>query len=335
MKIVANMIVKNEEVMIADCLASIKGVDQIIICDTGSEDRTVDIAKEHGAIVFTDYKWNDDFSEARNYALSKVPEDTDWILIIDADEVLKTTVDQVRMLASGKSMDKFDAIRFDVKTGLTTNDQNRLIRYKPSLTWVSSAHNQLYNIKDPEKLQADYQKLMVSPDFPENVIDGYLEQITSFRSSFQIEARTSPAHDLDQDRTLRILSKAVMKYPMNKRYMYYIAKEYLRRKDVYAALYFLQKYANNAPKFTNEMADVHYLLATCYLSFGDMFKVLDHCFEALKILPSFRAVWVLMVNISPEQYKPVFEGAMKRADNKGVLFIYDQVEKMSKQSFRK
>ncbi len=80
------MIVKNEENTLPDCLNSIRNiVDEIIIVDTGSTDRTKDIAKIYGAKIY-DFKWTNDFSEARNYSLSKA--NCDWILILDADEII-------------------------------------------------------------------------------------------------------------------------------------------------------------------------------------------------------------------------------------------------------
>lgn len=78
------MIVKNEEEFLPQCLASVRPiVDEMIIVDTGSEDRTKDIAAVFGAQVF-DFEWNGDFAEARNFSLTKA--DGDWILIMDADE---------------------------------------------------------------------------------------------------------------------------------------------------------------------------------------------------------------------------------------------------------
>jgi glycosyltransferase involved in cell wall biosynthesis len=78
------MIVKNEEKQLARCLASLRPVvDDIVIVDTGSNDRTVDIATAFGARVF-DFSWNGDFSAARNYSLSKAS--GTWILVMDADE---------------------------------------------------------------------------------------------------------------------------------------------------------------------------------------------------------------------------------------------------------
>lgn len=80
------MIVKNEESCIGKCLDSLKGiVDEMIVVDTGSTDRTREIAKEKGAQVY-DFKWTDDFSEARNYAFSLAK--CDYIYSADADEEL-------------------------------------------------------------------------------------------------------------------------------------------------------------------------------------------------------------------------------------------------------
>ena len=80
------MIVKNEERCLERCLFSVRElIDEIIIVDTGSIDRTKQIALSFGAKIF-DYEWNNDFSSARNFALSK--SNSDWNLVLDADEYL-------------------------------------------------------------------------------------------------------------------------------------------------------------------------------------------------------------------------------------------------------
>ena len=82
------MIVRNEEENLPKCLMSVKSVvDEIIVVDTGSTDRTKEIAKIFGARVY-DYEWADDFSGARNFSLSKA--EGSWILILDADEVISS-----------------------------------------------------------------------------------------------------------------------------------------------------------------------------------------------------------------------------------------------------
>jgi glycosyltransferase involved in cell wall biosynthesis len=80
------MIVKNEEKNIGRALSSVKPVvDEMIVVDTGSTDGTREIARSLGAKVY-DHRWKDDFSDARNFALSKAT--GKWALILDADEVI-------------------------------------------------------------------------------------------------------------------------------------------------------------------------------------------------------------------------------------------------------
>ena len=80
------MIVKNEERVLARCLDSVADLmDEIIIVDTGSDDRTKEIAAKYTDRIY-DFKWIDDFSAARNFAFSKA--EMDYIYSADADEVL-------------------------------------------------------------------------------------------------------------------------------------------------------------------------------------------------------------------------------------------------------
>ncbi|MEI6444194.1 MAG: glycosyltransferase [Nostocales cyanobacterium ELA583] len=86
MKISLCMIVKNEETSLPKCLGSVKNfVDEIIVLDTGSTDKTPQIAAQFGAKVHY-FTWNNNFSAARNEALKYVT--GDWILVLDADETL-------------------------------------------------------------------------------------------------------------------------------------------------------------------------------------------------------------------------------------------------------
>lgn len=80
------MIVKDEEWFLDQCLDSVDGyVDEIIIVDTGSSDATKEIARSHTDKIY-DFEWEDDFSAARNFSLGKAV--GDWILVLDADEVI-------------------------------------------------------------------------------------------------------------------------------------------------------------------------------------------------------------------------------------------------------
>jgi len=78
------LIVKNEEDNIKPCFESIKSIaDEVIIVDTGSIDSTVEVAESIGLKVFK-HQWKRDFSEARNFSISKATKD--WIMWVDADD---------------------------------------------------------------------------------------------------------------------------------------------------------------------------------------------------------------------------------------------------------
>ncbi|MDR2562185.1 MAG: glycosyltransferase [Holophagales bacterium] len=80
------MIVKNEEETLAHCLESVKPiVDEMVIVDTGSTDKTIEIAKGFGASVHH-FQWCDDFSAARNESLKHCR--GEWVLVMDADEAI-------------------------------------------------------------------------------------------------------------------------------------------------------------------------------------------------------------------------------------------------------
>ncbi|HEV7751470.1 MAG TPA: glycosyltransferase [Baekduia sp.] len=80
------MIVKDEEAMLPRCLAAIADhVDELIVVDTGSTDRTVEIAESFGARVLH-HEWDGDFAAARNVSLDAAT--SDWLMYLDADEVL-------------------------------------------------------------------------------------------------------------------------------------------------------------------------------------------------------------------------------------------------------
>lgn len=88
-KLDAVMIVKNEEKNIGRCLESLQGlVDEIFIEDTGSTDKTIEIAESYGAWVHRN-TWKNDFAYHRNSVIEKAT--GDWLLSIDADETVSCT----------------------------------------------------------------------------------------------------------------------------------------------------------------------------------------------------------------------------------------------------
>lgn len=100
------MIAKNEAAFIKNAIESVKQfVDEMIVVDTGSEDDTIKIAQDCGATVY-DFQWQNDFSKAKNFALSMAK--ADWILFLDADECMsKQDIEDLKKLFNGiKSQEK-------------------------------------------------------------------------------------------------------------------------------------------------------------------------------------------------------------------------------------
>jgi glycosyltransferase involved in cell wall biosynthesis len=80
------LITRNEEANLADCLASLEGIaQQIVVVDTNSSDRTLEIAKSHGAIISQPIDWPG-FGPQKNRALDLAT--SEWVLSLDADERL-------------------------------------------------------------------------------------------------------------------------------------------------------------------------------------------------------------------------------------------------------
>lgn len=82
------MIVKNEEEVLGRCLDSCHELfDQIVIVDTGSDDRTVEIAKSYPNVEIHNFKWINDFAAARNFSFEKCT--CEYVMWLDADDVIK------------------------------------------------------------------------------------------------------------------------------------------------------------------------------------------------------------------------------------------------------
>ena len=103
-----SMIVKNESDVLSRALDGIKDVvDEIVIVDTGSTDDTVEIARRYTNKVYA-FDWINDFSAARNFALSKTT--SDYYIWLDADDVVPLpTAAAVKKLMRRKAID-FDIV---------------------------------------------------------------------------------------------------------------------------------------------------------------------------------------------------------------------------------
>jgi glycosyltransferase involved in cell wall biosynthesis/predicted Zn-dependent protease len=145
MRLSVCLIARNEEKFLGACLASVRGLaDEIIVVDTGSTDRTVDIAKEHGARV-DHFTWCDDFSAARNAALAHAT--GDWVLILDADETVPETSHAALRGLIGNP--KVMAWRLPIIDHGREEDGcsyvPRLFRNAPALFYVGRVHEQVFS----------------------------------------------------------------------------------------------------------------------------------------------------------------------------------------------
>ncbi len=148
-KISACMIVKNEAHVLHNCLDSIAGkVDELIIVDTGSTDGTQDIARRYTDKVYEFIETPFNFANARNNSIRRAT--NDWVLIIDADEVLKfTTSDSLQKIIEKAIRLEKDTIRIKFyeyhETGAhkyAGYSNTRIIR-QDYVNITSAVHNQI------------------------------------------------------------------------------------------------------------------------------------------------------------------------------------------------
>lgn len=139
------MIVKNEEDVLERCLKSVAGlVDEIIIVDTGSTDRTREIATHFTNQIF-DFPWQDDFSAARNEAFSHAS--MDYCMWLDADDVFLEE-DQKAFLNLKETLDPTVSVvmapyhtGFDERGRVTFSYyRERLIKNRAGMCWVGAVH---------------------------------------------------------------------------------------------------------------------------------------------------------------------------------------------------
>ena len=151
--VTACLIVKNEEQMLGACLESVRdAVDEIVVYDTGSNDRTVQIARAAGAKV-VEGEWEDSFAVARNAALRHAT--GEWVLSIDADERLQTHPDVLRaQLAAPHSDVEAYLVAIENLHGpgnpRSVHTAIRMFRRRSS-TWRYRLHEQVVAADDPTR----------------------------------------------------------------------------------------------------------------------------------------------------------------------------------------
>lgn len=139
------MIVKNEEDTLRRCLESIKDlVDEIVIVDTGSTDKTKDIAKEYTENIY-DFVWVDNFSIARNFSFSKAT--MEYVMWLDADDVmLSGDRDKFLKLKNTLTEDidvvvmKYNLLSKENGEVACTFSRERLVKREKNFRWIDPVH---------------------------------------------------------------------------------------------------------------------------------------------------------------------------------------------------
>ena len=277
------IIAKNEEESIAKCLESIKDADEIVFVDTGSEDKTIEIAKRYTDKIYY-YKWNDNFAEARNHAISKCT--GDWVLNIDADNKLLNTIDDVKQatLRAGE----IRALNVNLECRGNLHYLPLLHKRCPDIKWNGAVHN-------------------------------HLSEVARTNSGLRIEYWHSPSHQKDPDRALRMLKNEVAKGG-KVRELYYLAREYWYRKNYKRAIHWWKRYLKKST-FLSERADAHLFLARCYWALGQGETARQNCLQCLNINSNFKEALNFMAELSWEHNAKSWRKYAELATNEGVLFI--------------
>ena len=282
------MIVKNEEELLSRCLETVKGADAIYILDTGSRDRTIEIARRYTDKVFLDFIWTDDFSQAQNFIKSKVKED--WILSIDADEQLlcpwsdvQAAVDEAENVVRVKMVAEGDFAETNFHFG-------RLFRNTPDIFWCQSIHKHLN-------------------------VPGEGEEV----GNVSIMYGYSPAHELDIDRSLRMLERAVATEDNPIRNLYYLGREYWYKGRYQDSIDTFQRYIK-VSNWPAEKAEAYMNMGQCYMALGQYQEGSDCLLQAIKINTNFKEAIDVLASISTHENAIQWRRLSKTANNRDVLW---------------
>jgi glycosyltransferase involved in cell wall biosynthesis len=283
------MIVKNEEALLARCLESVKDADSIWILDTGSQDKTVEIARKYTPNVFLDFIWNDSFCDAQNFLLDKLRGKSDWILSIDADEFCHDFSEVRKAIELGRDM---------IRVGMVAEGGQRLefgfgrlFRNSPDIFWVQPIHKHLN-------------------------LPGEGEHIGNVKITFG----WSPAHANDPDRALRILEQVVKQEGDSAgRNLYYLGREYWYKQRYKECTATLGRYVQ-VSNWPAEKAEAFLIMSQSYSAQGLDEDARDACLQAIKINSNFKEAIVWMAGISTKENVSQWKRMAKTANNMDILW---------------
>lgn len=166
------MIVKNEEDVLARCLDSIRDlVEEIVIVDTGSEDRTKEIARKYTQKVY-DFPWRDDFAAARNFSFSKAA--MQYCMWLDADDVVEPEDRDALLELKSTLAPQTDVVMMRYHTAFDeegnpafTYYRERLVRRSAGLVWQGAVHEAITPVGNVVYSQAAITHRKTRPSDPE------------------------------------------------------------------------------------------------------------------------------------------------------------------------
>ncbi len=232
------VIVKNEEVHLPTLMETARiYADEIVIVDTGSTDKTKEIARKYTDKIF-DFGWVDDFSKARNFGLEKCT--SDFIIWLDADDMIpKETAEMLNDLKS-------KPIEWDVL-------------YLPYV-YARNAEGQITLSQVRERIFRNNKGLAF--EFPIHECLKYVGELKfEHRNDIKIIHNKIVASEPSVTRNLRILSKAVEteEYKNNVRIWSYLAQESDAQKGAVYYEHILNTMCGNVDKIWHSQTMVHYL----------------------------------------------------------------------------
>lgn len=177
LKISACYIVKNEAKNLAKSIKSLKNqVNEIVVVDTGSTDNTMVVARKLGARVYS-FPWQDDFSKARNFALSKAK--GEWLVLLDADEYFtaKTAGNIRQVIRQAQQADGLliQMVNYDVDKAEIQDYfyQLRIVRNQQGLHYEGKIHEEL-KLSDGKSMKF----LRIPPEMLEIYHTGYASSVS-------------------------------------------------------------------------------------------------------------------------------------------------------------
>jgi glycosyltransferase involved in cell wall biosynthesis len=272
----AAIIVRDEERCIARCLASIsESVDEIIVMDTGSTDRTMQIVQQFPKVKLYTYEWDEDFAAARNRCLTYVT--SDWVICIDADEyLLAEDIQSIRQATMIYQWSKKPVIlRVGVFSlignSISSSDygQARLFQMNKELSYWGIVYEQIGGPDGP--LTGVFYRPAVRIRFLHDEFE------PGTVSSIEIEYR------------LRKLQQMVEKEPNNPLWLLFYGRETLRSGDKKLALELLIR-ALQSTEVDSELGrslEVYMLIVSIYMRDDLLDEAEEACQKALKLHTDF------------------------------------------------